>query len=119
MLFRSGETETVRIPCHTSIEAALASRDAIFAKIGLAVSYDVASGGGVHTYSIAGREMTPAEFVAASKAIQAVITEADPLLAVDTARWADPAGLLRPPFSLNHKRKYIEQYGAPRSVEIL
>ena len=90
-------------PCHTSIEAAIEARDAILTKLGLSASITVRSGGGLHSYIIADREMAPAEFKAASVALRDVIEKADPRLAVDTSRWCDVNGLLRPPFTFNKK----------------
>ena len=102
-------------PCHTSIEAAIEARDDILTKLGLSASITVRSGGGLHSYIIADREMAPAEFKAASVALRDVIEKADPRLAVDTSRWCDVNGLLRPPFTFNKKASY----GTPRLVEIV
>ena len=101
--------------CHTSIEAAIQARDAILANLGLSASITVKSGGGLHSYIVTDREMTPAEFKAASVALRDLIEKVDPRLAVDTSRWCDVNGLLRPPYTFNKKAAY----GSPRLVEIV
>ena len=102
-----------KVPCHNSVEEARAAHAPILADMGLPPALYINSGGGLHAYVAVNREMTPAEFVAASTMIRVRIEKADPRLAIDTSRWADPCGLLRPTCTSNLK------YEAPRAVEIL
>ena len=67
-------------------------------------SFIVDSGGGFHIYWRLDRDVTVDEWLPRARHLKGRLKELDPKLAVDTARVADAAGVLRVPGTLNRKR---------------
>jgi len=72
-------------------------------------SFVVDSGGGFHVYWRLDRDVTVDEWLPRARYLKARLKELDPKLAIDTARVADAAGVLRVPGTLNHKRGAVVQ----------
>jgi hypothetical protein len=102
------------VPCHATQEAALQSllrlrKDGVIPRVSALVS----SGYGLHVWWKLDEAVTPAVWLAGANNLKKRIAAADPMLAVDTTRWVDASGLLRPWPSTNFK------HGASRPVEAL
>lgn len=101
-------------PCYGTQEDALQAllqlrKDNVIPRISALVS----SGYGLHVWWMID-EVLPADlWLAGAKNLKQNISEADPKLAIDTTRWVDASGLLRPWPSTNFK------HGGARAVEAL
>ena len=90
------------VPSYTTKAEALAAFDVACPQLGLPLpTWTIDSGRGIHVYWAFTRDVTVAEFTALASDFKTAIRAADPLLAVDTTRVADLAGIIRLPGSWN------------------
>lgn len=91
-------------PCHTNQKSAAISlftlaRQNVIPEPTVLTS----SGGGLHAWWLLDAEISPAEWKATATQLRTALQRGDALLAVDTTRWVDASGLLRPWPSTNWK----------------